>query len=86
MEMSQLTYFKAVAQYGSFTKAADALHVTQSALSRSIGALEQNEMCIRDSYSSGLGLGRYTTHLDASFVFFRLPPVYWAIILGSAMP
>ena len=37
-------------------------------------------------YSSGLGLGRYTTHLDASFVFFRLPPVYWAIILGSAMP
>lgn len=40
MEMSQLTYFKAVAQYGSFTKAADALHVTQSALSRSIGALE----------------------------------------------
>ena len=42
MEMSQLTYFKAVAQYGSFTKAADALHVTQSALSRSIGALEQD--------------------------------------------
>lgn len=36
MEIMQLNYFKAVAQYGSFTKAADVLHVTQSALSRSL--------------------------------------------------
>ena len=42
MEIMQLNYFKAVAQYGSFTKAADVLHVTQSALSRSIAALEQD--------------------------------------------
>ena len=42
MEIMQLTYFKAIAQYGSFTRAADNLHVTQSALSRSIASLEQD--------------------------------------------
>ena len=42
MEIMQLNYFKAIAQYGSFTKAADVLHVTQSALSRSIAALERD--------------------------------------------
>ena len=42
MEIVQLNYFKAIAQYGSFTRAADVLHVTQSALSRSIAALEQD--------------------------------------------
>lgn len=42
MEIVQLNYFKAIAQYGSFTRAADVLHVTQSALSRSIASLEQD--------------------------------------------
>ncbi len=42
MEITQLHYFKTVAQYGSFTKAAEALHITQSALSRSIASLEQD--------------------------------------------
>ena len=40
MEITQLTYFKTVAKYESFTKAAMELHITQSALSRSIAQLE----------------------------------------------
>lgn len=45
MEITQLTYFKTVAKYESFTKAAMELHITQSALSRSIAQLE-NEIGI----------------------------------------
>lgn len=40
MEITQLTYFKTVAKHESFTKAAMELHITQSALSRSIAQLE----------------------------------------------
>ena len=40
MELVQLKYFKAVAQYQSFTKAAEMLHITQSALSKAISRLE----------------------------------------------
>lgn len=40
MEISQLHYFKSVAKYESFTRAAEELHITQSALSRSIAQLE----------------------------------------------
>ena len=40
MELVQLRYFKAVAQYQNFTKAAEKLHITQSALSKAISRLE----------------------------------------------
>lgn len=41
METRQLEYFIALANIGSFSKAADALHITQGALSKSIRALEE---------------------------------------------
>ena len=40
MDIFQLQYFRAVAEAGSFTRAAEALHLTQSALSKSIAKLE----------------------------------------------
>ena len=40
MEITQLHYFKTVAKHESFTLAAEELHITQSALSRSIAQLE----------------------------------------------
>lgn len=41
MDIVQLQYFRAVAEHGSFTRAAEALHLTQSALSKSIARLEE---------------------------------------------
>lgn len=41
MEIDQLRYFLKVAEYGSFTRAADVLRVSQPALSRSIQKLEE---------------------------------------------
>lgn len=41
MDIIQLQYFRAVAEHGSFTRAAEALHLTQSALSKSIARLEE---------------------------------------------
>lgn len=40
MELRQLTYFEAVARLGGFTRAAERLHVAQSAVSAQIRALE----------------------------------------------
>ena len=40
MELSQLKYFQAVANIRQFTKAAQSIHVSQSALSRSMAKLE----------------------------------------------
>src|SRR5260221_6370828 len=42
METRQLEYFIALASIGSFSKAADTLHITQGALSKSIRALEDD--------------------------------------------
>lgn len=42
MEITQLHYFKTVAKFESFTRAAEELHITQSALSRSIAQLEND--------------------------------------------
>ncbi len=41
MELRQLRYFESVVRHRHFTRAADELHVAQSALSRQIGRLEQ---------------------------------------------
>ena len=41
MEITQLHYFKTVALYENFTRASEELHITQSALSRSVAALEK---------------------------------------------
>ncbi|NTV88783.1 MAG: LysR family transcriptional regulator [Clostridiales bacterium] len=41
MELTQLYFFKKVAQLGNVTKAAEELHITQSALSKSISRLEE---------------------------------------------
>lgn len=41
MELSQLEYFKITARHNSFTQAAEALHITQPALSKSISKLEK---------------------------------------------
>jgi len=42
MELHQLRYFCAVARAGSFTRAADALHLAQPSLSQQIGKLERD--------------------------------------------
>lgn len=42
MDIMQMRYFHTVAETGSFTRAAEALHMTQSALSRSIAKLESD--------------------------------------------
>ncbi len=41
MELTQLYFFKTVARLGNVTKAAEELHITQSALSKSIARLEK---------------------------------------------
>src|SRR3954469_13847437 len=40
MELRQLRYFAGVARHGSFTRAADELHVAQSAVSQQVRRLE----------------------------------------------
>ena len=42
LELQQLRYFKTVAEYQNISKAAEALNLTQPALSRSIKALEED--------------------------------------------
>src|SRR5919197_6074234 len=52
MELRQLRYFAAVARQGSFTRAADELHLAQSALSQQVRRLERElrvELLVRAS-------------------------------------
>src|SRR5919198_3445386 len=52
MELRQLRYFPAVARHGSFTRAADELHLAQSALSQQVRRLERElrvELLVRAS-------------------------------------
>ncbi|MEZ0095394.1 LysR family transcriptional regulator [Streptacidiphilus sp. EB129] len=42
MDARQLEYFLAVVEHGGFTRAADALHITQPALSQAVRALERD--------------------------------------------
>lgn len=42
MEIRQLRYFRAVVEHGTFSAAADALHLTQPSLSMAVRQLEQN--------------------------------------------
>lgn len=65
MELKALKYFKAIVEEGSFTAAAEALHLTQPTLSRQIAQLESelgNDLIIRS--------GRNTE----VFAFARLSP------------
>lgn len=41
MELIQMKYFNAVATYGSFTKAAEMMNISQPAISKSVAALEK---------------------------------------------
>ena len=64
MEITQLTYFKTVAKYESFTKAAMELHITQSALSRSIAQLENEIGILLFERKKG---GKITLNSDGRF-------------------
>lgn len=64
MEITQLTYFKTVAKYESFTKAAMELHITQSALSRSIAQLESEIGVLLFERKKG---GKITLNNDGRF-------------------
>ena len=45
MEIRALRYYRAVCEYGTMSRAAEALHMTQPALSRQIAALERELGC-----------------------------------------
>ena len=60
MEWQQLEYFQALAKHQNFTKAADELALTQSALSRSIAKLEEElGVPLFDRKVRGVTLNRY---------------------------
>ncbi len=52
MNINQLRYFTAAAEYGSFSKAADMLYTTQSNISKHINSLE-NELSVKLFYRKG---------------------------------
>lgn len=57
MNLQQLRHFIAVADHGHFARAAEAIHLSQPALSRSIQALEQQLDCkLLDRHSRGISL------------------------------
>jgi DNA-binding transcriptional LysR family regulator len=59
-DLHQLRHFVALAEHGHFARAAEAIHLSQPALSRSIQALEASLDCqLIDRHSRGISL---TTH------------------------
>ena len=48
MISKEIRYMLAIRRYGSITKAADSLFITQSALSKAVKNIERQQMCIRD--------------------------------------
>lgn len=61
-DLRQLRHFVALVEHGHFARAADAVHLSQPALSRSIQALEANLACsLLDRQSRGI---RLTAHGD----------------------
>ena len=59
-DLRQLRHFVALAEHGHFARAAEAVHLSQPALSRSIQALESSLDCrLLDRHSRGISL---TTH------------------------
>lgn len=65
MELSQLFYFVNIVDYGSMTKASEALHISQSALSTSIRKLE-DELNISLFHKQG----RYLLATEAGEIFY----------------
>ena len=56
-DLRQLRHFVALAEHGHFARAADAVHLSQPALSRSIQALEASLGCVLvDRHSRGISL------------------------------
>ena len=56
-DLRQLRHFVALAEHGHFARAAEAVHLSQPALSRSIQALESSLGCrLVDRHSRGIGL------------------------------
>ena len=69
MELTQLKYFQALAQYKNFTQTAKMIAVSQSALSRSIAKLEQElEVSLFDRHGKETELTeagrRFLFHVD----------------------
>ena len=61
MELNHLRAFFEVAKVGRFTEAAKRLHISQSALSRSVALLEEGEGREDRSETSGFGSRKKTT-------------------------
>ena len=68
MNLSQLRHLLALTQTGSFSRAAEQLHVTQSALSRSISALEEEKSALEAGFAdvrvTDGGITRRIVHHD----------------------
>ncbi|WP_293868939.1 LysR family transcriptional regulator [uncultured Alsobacter sp.] len=64
MDLRQLRHFVAVAQHGSFSRAADSLRLTQAALSKSIRTLELSlGVRLLDRGPTGVSVTNYGEHL-----------------------
>ena len=64
MDLRQLRHFVTVAQYGSFSRAADSLRLTQAALSKSVRTLELSlGVRLLDRGPTGVSVTNYGEHL-----------------------